>query len=105
MLARELLHDLAGAVLDGRTVDWAVAESSAETDTRPIVQQLWLVSSIACFFRDARLPTARLSLLLHSRQHCLPNSGATFVFSSESGEARTAKSSEPGTRASTAKSP
>ena len=43
----ELLHNLAGTVLDGGDVDWTAAESSADTDSRPLLRHLRLVASVA----------------------------------------------------------
>jgi serine/threonine-protein kinase len=48
----QLLDDLADAVLDGGTVDWVAAESSADAASRPIVQHLRLVASVARLHRN-----------------------------------------------------
>ena len=48
----DLLHDLAGAVLDGAAVDWAAAESSADARIVPFVRHLRLVASVAQVHHD-----------------------------------------------------
>jgi serine/threonine-protein kinase len=48
----QLFEELAGTVLDGGTVDWVAAESGADADSRPIVQHLRLLASVAQVHRD-----------------------------------------------------
>src|SRR5688572_20058545 len=44
--------DLADAVLEGRPLDWAVAESSASESQRALVRHLRAVAAIASFASD-----------------------------------------------------
>lgn len=46
-----LVADLAGAILDGREIDWACAESSAGVEERPILVQLRLLAAVADLHR------------------------------------------------------
>jgi serine/threonine-protein kinase len=53
----QLLDDLADAVLDGKGIDWATAESGADAEARLLLGHLQLVASVAQVHRDA-LPFA-----------------------------------------------
>lgn len=50
-----VLADLAGAILDGRPVDWASAAETAEASERPLLDQLRLLSAVADLHRVARV--------------------------------------------------
>jgi tetratricopeptide (TPR) repeat protein/tRNA A-37 threonylcarbamoyl transferase component Bud32 len=49
------LADLAGAILDGRSVDWASAAETADESERPLLDQLRLLSAVADLHRVARV--------------------------------------------------
>jgi hypothetical protein len=46
------LDDLAGAILDGTSVDWATAQSVANDTERPLVEQLQALATLADFHRQ-----------------------------------------------------
>ena len=50
--------DLAGAILDGRPIDWASAESSEDLDERSLVPYLQTVARIADLYRNATATAA-----------------------------------------------
>ena len=49
------IEDLAGAILDGASIDWASAESSADFAERPLLNQLRLLATVADLHRLPRL--------------------------------------------------
>ena len=49
------LADLAGAILDGRAVDWASAAETADEAERPLLDQLKLLAALADLHRVARV--------------------------------------------------
>jgi TolB-like protein len=56
-----LIEDLAGAILDGASIDWASAESTADFADRSLLHQLQLLSIIAAV---QRFPASRLEKTL-----------------------------------------
>jgi ubiquinone/menaquinone biosynthesis C-methylase UbiE/tRNA A-37 threonylcarbamoyl transferase component Bud32 len=52
MASEERVPDIAGAILDGRSIDWGSAESSADGTGRLLVEQLKLVAAVAEFHRQ-----------------------------------------------------
>jgi hypothetical protein len=48
----QLVDELAGAILDGAPIDWAVVESSADGDARVLVRQLKVLAAVADVHRD-----------------------------------------------------
>jgi serine/threonine-protein kinase len=47
--------EVAGAILDGASVDWDTAESSADLDERPVLDQLRLLATVADIYRGRTL--------------------------------------------------
>jgi tetratricopeptide (TPR) repeat protein len=57
----QLVDELAGAILDGAPIDWAVVESSADGDARVLVRQLKVLAAVADVHRDGPPAIATLS--------------------------------------------
>lgn len=54
--SERLVDELAGAVLDGTPVDWAAADSAADSAARPLLRRLRLVWSVAQVHRSVLPP-------------------------------------------------
>jgi serine/threonine-protein kinase len=52
--SEHVVIDLARAILDGTPVDWQAAESTADENERPIVEQLRLLATLVDFHREQR---------------------------------------------------
>jgi len=50
--SERLVDMLTDAVLDGVDVDWAAAESSADEDARPLIQELRVLAAVVALHRD-----------------------------------------------------
>jgi hypothetical protein len=48
------IDDLAGAILDGASIDWASAESNAQLEERSLLSQLRLLATVASVHRRPR---------------------------------------------------
>ena len=59
--SEQLVDDLADAILDGASIDWAAAESSAEGAARRVVEQLRVLAAVAELHRDTPPSTSTLS--------------------------------------------
>jgi serine/threonine protein kinase/tetratricopeptide (TPR) repeat protein len=53
------LDELAGAILDGTSVDWRTVESTADETERPLVEELHVLATLADFHRQQRAESAR----------------------------------------------
>ena len=51
------LHELAGAIVDGASVDWAAAESNGDATGREIIRELKVIAGIADVHASASLPS------------------------------------------------
>ena len=60
MAAEHPLDDLADAILDGSPIDWSAAESKADENARPLLDQLKLLATLADVHRHPPLPHPRL---------------------------------------------
>ena len=76
--SERLVDDLADAILDGTSIDWAAAESSSEGTARPLVRQLRVLAAVAAF---ARGDHGRLSASLDeaARSRAKPNGANALV--------------------------
>ena len=103
-----LVDDLADAILDGTSIDWAAAEPSAEGVARPLVRQLKVLAAVADLHRGApsiasTLSEPPVSLRGSAKARTRQSTGVTYGFSSRSAGARLEKSTAPGTRGSIGK--
>ena len=55
-LSEDVVPDLAGAVLDGRPIDWAAAESSADDSSRPVLAELKVLATLTDVHRRLQQP-------------------------------------------------
>ena len=51
------LHELAGAIVDGSSVDWSAAESDGEASVREVIRELKVIAGIAGVHASASLPS------------------------------------------------
>lgn len=51
------LHELAGAIVDGSSVDWSAAESGGEATVREVIRELKVIAEIAGVHARASLPS------------------------------------------------
>ena len=51
------LHDLAGAIADGSSVDWSAAESDGGAPVRDVIRELKVIAGIAAVHASAPLPS------------------------------------------------
>jgi TolB-like protein len=60
--AEELIADLAGAILDGRPIDWAAAQSSTDDTNLPLLDELKLLAALANLHRNFVPPSVTKSV-------------------------------------------
>ena len=107
--SERLVDDLADAILDGTSIDWAAAESSSEGTARPLVRQLRVLAAVAAFARGdhGRPPRAstKRPVVGPSQTVQTPScSGVICGSSRRSAGARSEMSTGPGIRGLIAKS-
>jgi TolB-like protein/Tfp pilus assembly protein PilF len=71
-----LADHLAGAILDGRPIDWASAESSDDLDGRSLVPYLQTVARIADLYRSVGATRSMPSPEPRDAEHGVPRTGA-----------------------------
>jgi eukaryotic-like serine/threonine-protein kinase len=73
----EFVEDLAGAVLDGSTIDWSAVESSSDGGARPLVRHLRVLAAVAAL---ARSGDAAVSSEVSPSVVALPDSEAPVLW-------------------------
>ena len=51
------LHELAGAIVDGSSVDWSAAESDSKASVREVIRELKVIAGIAGVHASASVPS------------------------------------------------